>query len=110
MPTLTLVRGDKNFYIELAVRDVDGSTVDITGCSMRFKMQKYGLSQIAVDKEASVYSGTLGLARVLIEDEIQNISGEYYAELEIHFPPLDSTGKVLTAPDIYVKIMKDIPR
>lgn len=106
MPTLTLIRNDKNFYLEFEVRDSEGQIVDITDCSIGFKMQKYGENTLTIDKDCTVINGTLGLCQVLIEDEIVGESGEFYAELEIRWP----SGKVLTAPDILVKILKDLPR
>lgn len=106
MPTLTLVRNDKNFYLEFEVRDSEGEIVDITGCSIGFKMQKYGESNLTINKAGGVTVGTLGLCQVLIEDEIIGKSGEFYAELEIRW----SSGKILTAPDIYVKVLKDLPK
>lgn len=106
MPTLTLVRGDRDYFIEFEVRDADGEIVDLTDTSVRFKMQRYGESTLTFNKEGTILSGTLGLCQILIEDEFQTISGEFNAELEISW----IEGKVLTAPDIYVKILKDLPR
>lgn len=41
MPTLTLVRGDRNYFVELEVRDSDDQVVDLTGASILFNMQKW---------------------------------------------------------------------
>lgn len=108
MPSLTLVRGDQNYFIEFEVRDADGVIVDITGCSIGFHMQRYGDSTLTLNKAGTIStgSGTLGLVRVFIATELVNKSGEHYSELEIRWP----SGKILTAPDIYVKILKDLPR
>lgn len=106
MPTFTLVRGDRNYYLEFEVRDADGEIVDLSGCSIGFKMQRYNQSTLTIDKAGSVLNGTLGLCQVLIQEELVNKWGEYHAELEIRWP----SGKILTAPDIYVKILKDLPR
>ena len=106
MPTLTLVRGDVNYILEFEVRDADGDIVDITGCSIGFKMQKYGLSTLGLDKPGYVVTGASGICQVLIASELQNVNGEYHAELEIRW----QSGKILTAPNIYVKILKDLPR
>ena len=108
IPVLTLVRGDQNYLLEFEVKDADGEIVDITGCSLGFKMQKYGESTLTLDKAGSIITGTLGLCQVLIEDELIDKSGEFYAELEIRWSGLNP--KILTCPDIYVKILKDLPR
>jgi len=80
--------------------------VDITNSSIGFKMQKYSQSTLTIDKAGSVYDGTLGLCQILIENELINTSGEFIAELEIRW----TTGKILSAPDISVKVVKDLPR
>jgi len=108
MPTLTLVRGDQNYFLEFEVKDADGEIVDITGCSIGFKLQKYGQCTLTLDKAGSVVDGTLGLCQVFIATELTNTMGEFYAELEIRWYGGDP--KILTAPDIYVKILKDLPR
>lgn len=107
MPSLTLVRGDRVYYLEFEVRDADGDLVDLTGCSIGFKMQKYGETSLTLNKSGQVIApGSLGVCQILIEDELTNVSGEFIAELEIRWP----SGKILTAPDIYVKILSDLPR
>lgn len=107
MPSLTLVRGDREYYLEFEVQDADGEAVDLTSCSIGFKMQKYGKTALTLNKQGIVVSpGTMGLCQILIKDELANESGEYFAELEIRWP----SGKILTAPDIYVRILKDLPR
>jgi len=106
LPTLTLVRGDKNYILEFEVRDADGEIVNLENCSIGFKMQKYGEATLTLDKEGTVIDAASGLCQILIEEELVNKSGEYFAELEIRWP----TGKILSAPNIYVKILKDLPR
>lgn len=107
MPSLTLVRGDSNYYLEFEVRDGDGEIVDLSGSSVIFKMQKYGESTLTLSKAGNVVSGTLGLCQVYIETELQNKSGEFHAELQITWP---ASSKILTAPGINVKILQDLPR
>lgn len=106
MPTLQLMRGDANYYIEFEVRDQEGDIVDVTGCSIGFKMQRYGESTLTISKQGSVLNGTLGLCQVLIASELANKAGEFFAELEIRW----QSNKKLTAPNIYIKVLKDLPR
>lgn len=106
MPSLTLVRGDKTYFLEFEVRDADGEIVDLSYCGIDFKMQKYGEATLTLDKSGSIVNGTLGICQILIAEELVNKAGEFYAELQITWP----TGKILTAPNIYVKILKDLPR
>lgn len=106
MPSLTLVRGDSNYFLEFEVRDADGEIVNLTSCSVIFKMQRYGESTLTLNKSGNVVNGTLGIAQVFIQEELANKSGEFHCELEIHW----SNGKILTAPEIYCKVLKDLPR
>jgi len=86
MPSLTLVRGDKEYFLEFEVRDADGEIVNLTGCSVQYRLQKYGESTLTLDKAGNVLAGTLGLCQILIATELVNKSGEYYSELEITWP------------------------
>lgn len=106
MPTITLVRGDQKYFLEFEIRDADSQIVDITGSSITLKLQKYGESTLTLSKVGSILDGPAGLCQVHIATELVNKWGEYSAELEIRWP----TGKILTAPEIYVKILKDLPR
>ena len=101
-----MVRNDQNYLLEFQVKDVDGGVVDISGCSIGFKLQKYNESTLTLSKAGSVTTGTLGLCQVLIGTELVGKSGEYFAELEVRWPG----GKILSVPQIYVKILKDLPR
>jgi len=69
-------------------------------------MQKYDESTLTLSKAGSVVSGSLGICEVYIAEELVSRDGEYFAELEIRW----TTGKVLTAPSISVKVLKDLPR
>jgi len=106
MVSLTLVRSDQNYYLEFEIRDSDGEIVNIEGCSVRFKMQRYGENVLTLDKEGKIVNGSLGLCQVLIENELASLSGEFHAEVQITW----LSGKVLTVPSINVKILKDLPR
>jgi len=107
MPKLTLVRNDKNYFIELEVKEASGDAVDLSGSTVLFQLQKYGESTLTMSKTGTVLSpGSLGLCQIYIASELINKSGEFIAELEITWP----SGKVLTAPEISVKVLKDLPR
>lgn len=106
MPEIIWVRNDKFFFQEFEVKDVEGEIVDLTGTTVRLKVQRYGESTLLIDKAGEVTDGPDGICRFLIEDEIQGISGEFHAEIEVTWP----SGKILTVPDIYIQILKDLPR
>jgi len=106
LPTLTLVEGDCNYFLEFEVRDADGEIVDLSGCSIGFKMQRYGDSTLTLDKAGQIADGPNGICQIMIETELTNKFGEFYAELEIRWPG----GKILTAPNIYCKILRQLPR
>ena len=107
MAQLVLVRGDKNFLLEFSVLEADGEIVDLTGASIDFRMQRYGESTLTLDKAGEVTNGTLGLCQVKIEQELVDLSGEFFAELQITWI---AEGKVLTVPGISIKVLKDLPK
>jgi len=80
--------------------------VDITGCQLTLKVQAYNDLSDTFQISGSVSVGSLGLAIFQVENQIVGRSGEYYAEIEVEWP----SGKVLTAPDIFIHIKKDLPR
>lgn len=106
MPTITWVGGDRNFPEEIQIKDVDGQVVDITGCQLIFKVQAYGDLTDTFQISGSISVGTLGLVIFQIGTEIVDRSGEYYGEVEIEWP----AGKILTAPNIFIHILKDLPK
>lgn len=106
LPNLTLVRGDSNYFLEFEVLDADGEIVNLTGCSLRFKAQRYNESTLTLDIGGNVVNGTLGICQCFVGTQLSNKEGEFIAELQITWP----TGKILTAPNISLKILKDLPR
>jgi len=107
MTHITLVRGDQNYYLEFEVKDSDGEIVDLTGSTITFSVQEYGQPSLLIDhKVGEVIDGTLGLCRVFIGTEFSNVEGEYCGELQINFPG----DKILTAPNIFIKVIKDLPK
>lgn len=106
MANIVLVRNDRNYYLDFDVKDSSGRVLDLTGSSIHFAMQRYGEKTLTLDKAGEVVNGTLGTCRVFIEDEL-NREGEYFAELQITWL---SEGKVLTIPDIGIKVLRDLPK
>lgn len=106
MTSLTLMRNDREYFIEFEVKDSDGDVVDITGSNIYFKLQKYGSSTLTMNKLCSIVNGTAGICRIYIYDELVDESGDFHAELEVQW----SSGKKLTAPSISIQVLKDLPR
>lgn len=105
MPKLILIRGDKNYIVEFEVRDAEGEIADLSEVTeIRFKMKEYGATSLLIDEPATVVPpGTQGLCQVLIKEQLKDFSGECYAELEFSWG-----DKILTAPNIFVKVLKDL--
>lgn len=106
MPTLTLIKGDSGYIIEFQVKDADGNIVDIEGCSVLFNIQKYGSSTLLFSLPGTVTNGTLGYCQFEVGTSLANASGAYSAEIQIEW----GSGKILTVPNLSVKVLKDLPR
>jgi hypothetical protein len=99
-------RGDKSFIQEFEVKDSDGRIVDLTETTVTLNVQAYQNLKDTFSILGSVVNGTLGLCQFLVTDQLEDRSGEFYAEIEIEWP----SGKILTSPNIFLKVLKDLPR
>jgi len=105
VPDLKLVRNDTNFYLEFIVKDSEGTVIDLTNATVVFNMQSTTGGSLVANITGNVTDATGGVCRFLITDELADITGEYIAEIQISYVG----GRVITAPDISVKVIADLP-
>jgi len=105
MPDLKLVRNDTDFFIEFIIKDSEGTVVDLTNATVIFKMQSFEGGSLVANISGEVIDETNGICRFQITDELSDITGEYVAEIQITY----SGGRIITAPDISVKVIADLP-
>jgi len=107
MAEIKLVRNDKNFTLRFYIKDADGNALDLSDIdSIKLKIQKYGSSSLLAEIPGTVVSATEGIAQFQIGEQFVGQEGEFIAEIEMTFV----SGQVLTAPDIYIKVVPDLPR
>jgi len=106
MTEIKLVRGDKNYSLEFTIYDADNNLVDLSNVtSIVLKIKKYGSSSLFASIEGSVEGdGTTGQCSFPIGTTFLTETGEFKAEIEITY----STGKVITAPGILIKVIPDL--
>jgi len=107
MTEIKLVRNDQNFTLRFYIKDADGDVVDLSDISeIKLKIQKYGESGLFAEIPGTVVDAANGIAQFQIGTQFVDQEGEFIAEIEMTF----SSGQVLTAPDIYIKVIPDLPR
>lgn len=111
MPTLILVRGDKNYYVEFEVLSKKEEPIDLSDSTVRFKAQKYGENTLTIDKPGIILDQTenKGVCRVKIEEELLTKEGEFSAELEFEWVE-PGVVRTITIPGITLKVVKDLPK
>jgi len=105
MTEITLIRNDQNYWIQFYVKDPDNNPVDLTDCTPKLKIQSY-TSSFFKTITGEVVDANAGICRFKITDEFVDKTGEFRAEIELNY----SDGKILTAPNITIKVLPDLPR
>jgi hypothetical protein len=96
-------------YLELSVKNADGTAFDFTGASEVLFSMKDEAGTLKIDGAAAEFDGalTLGKIRYLWVKADTDTEGEYSAEFDINYPGSDT----LTVPiegDICVRIYTDV--
>jgi len=105
MTEVEIVRNDKNFILDFTIYDLDNEPVDLANVSsIIFKFESYEDGTVtSISGEVIDEAG--GEAQFFVEDEFVDISlGNYKAEIQITYV----SGKVLTAPNIILKVIRDL--
>ena len=110
MPELKLVRNDKNYYVQHTIKDASGDVIDITSYVPEWRFQKYGESTLLFYITGEIVTGSLGICKFKITDELQDRSGEFYSEVQLTKIDVSEGTIVVTAPDVFVKVIEDLPR
>lgn len=104
MTEVVIVRGDKNFALQFTIYDADNQTIDLTGVSkieLKFKSYEDGTVKKIL---GTIINAKAGDVQFPVSDEFVDLTGEFKAEIEITY----STGQVITAPNITIKVIPDI--
>lgn len=104
MTEIEIVRNDQNFDLEFTIYDADGVLVNlnnVTEISLRFKL--YSDSSIK-SISGEVVDPDAGKAKFPVGETFVGLLGEYKGEIQIKY----SDGKILTAPNISIRVIPDI--
>lgn len=105
MSDIELIRNDVGFDIEFEVDDADGVDVDLTDSTVKFKMWKAGASTCKINSSCTLTTPAEGKCKYTVQSDDLDTAGDYEAELEITY----TSGKIITASGITVKIKEDAP-
>jgi len=105
MTVVQLVRGDALYNLTLTMTDSDGSAVDVSGATVKFRASKYGNTTTDVDGTCTTTQATSGICVYTITTRDFTTVGLYMAELEATY----GTGKIITAKLDDIEIIGDVP-
>lgn len=107
MSEVEIIQGDANYLLTFTVYDADDNLVDLTGAStISLKYKKYGEDSVESIIGSIQGSPLLGVCQFNISSKFSAVAsiGEYKAEIEIVY----SSGQIITAPDIVIKVYSDL--
>jgi len=99
---IKVVQGDVGFDIEFVCKDKNGTVIDLTGGSVKFKMGHPG-DTAKIDAACTLTDEANGECKYTTQDGDLDTCGIYDAELEITLG-----SKVLTIRDIKIHVYGDI--
>jgi hypothetical protein len=104
-----IVQNDKSFDLNFTVKNASNTIVDLTGLSaIKLKVQKYETATLFCTISGVVVApATAGTCKFTVGNEfVGSCVGDYIAEIEITY----TNGQVITAPDIKIKVISDLPK
>lgn len=103
---VTLKRGDTRHALKAILKDSSGSPVDLTDCSVSFRMAPFGRSAV-VNREVDIHDTAGGEVWVVWSPGETDISGVYRAEFRVTY----GDGRRETFPNngyINIQILSDL--
>lgn len=95
---VTLTKGDKGFDLTFNVKDDDDAAVNLSGSTIKFKMEKPGDSTSQIDGSCVITDASGGVCTYTIGATDLSTVGTYNGELEISF----SADHIVTVRNIVV--------
>lgn len=104
---IEIIRGDRR-NIAFTLKDYDGVAINLTGASLKFKIQEQGAETLAADEVMIIDTPLQGKCYLQIDATFDTIAAGFYdGEIEITYA---GTGEIITYGDILVIIKKDLPK
>jgi hypothetical protein len=112
MPDIRLIRNDSNFNLTFYILDSDGNTLDLTSATAVFTAQDVRTNVLLFNAvPCLITQPTLGQVLVPVSTQLANYFGELIGQIRITFGTAGSfPNATITAPDISIKVIKDIPK
>ena len=86
MSVFILKRGDTRPPVKVQLFSDSGGTVNLTGCTVRFKMRKPDQSTLKVNAAATIVDATSGIVQYSCTTIDTDTAGLFQAEFEVTYP------------------------
>lgn len=102
---IEVVRNDKLFELIFEIDNADNTDLDLTDATVLFKAWMEGEDTNQITGTCTITEATEGKCKYLVQDGDLDRSGDFFAELEVTY----TSGKVITASGIKMRILDDAP-
>lgn len=104
--TIELIKDDKLYNLSFTLQDNNGTAINLTGATLKFKAQKKGDSDISVDGAMTIDTPASGTCHYGVAEADFDEDGVYNAEIEATY----AGGQIITFSDIIIKVKSDLPK
>ena len=108
--TVTLTRGDRSVPVDFYLTDQNGTAVDLSNTSGKFKMSPSGSMIDTINAGMVNQSAAGGISRYTFSQVDLSNAGTYTAELEIQYVAGNASGRIITARDVTVIVQGEQPQ
>jgi hypothetical protein len=103
---IPVIKGDKAYEINFTLQDFNGVAVNLTGATLKLKVQKPGAAALKFTGDMTIVSAAAGTCKYTVAEGNFDTAGAYDAEIEATF----ANGQVITYSDIVIKVKSDLPK
>jgi len=106
MTEIKVIQNDKLYDLNFTLQDSGGMAIDLTGSTIKLKVQQIGSSALKFEGTMSIVSGTEGKCKYAVAATDFDKVGRHYAEIEVTF----TSNQILTFPDIVIIVEPELPK
>lgn len=84
--TINIVQGDYGYPLNFTLQDNDGAAINLTGCTVTIKVQKFGSDAVKFTGTLTIDSAAAGTCHYTVATTDFDEEGRYKAEIQIVYP------------------------